>query len=119
MRSRGTATDFLPQRARPPAVNEVRQVGLEAVAAAFAYGAAGVRILTREKPRHDIAGLYKTIALADPILNGLGFGLGRVATIETDDPFALGDTLRAIEPAAGAPRPAAFSGRAAQRDGAR
>ena len=38
------------------------------------------------KPRHDVAGLTSTIALAEPILAGLGFGAGRVATIETDDP---------------------------------
>lgn len=106
----------LPANVLPLAVNEVTQVGLEAVAAAFAYGASGVRFLTRGKPRHDIAGLTKTIALADPILAGLGFGNGRVATIETDDPFALGDTLRAIEPSAGAVRPAAFSAIGAKRD---
>jgi ferredoxin len=92
----------------PLAVNETTQVGLEAVAAAFAYGASGLRFLLRARPRHDIAGLTRTIALADPILQGLGFGAGRVATIETDDPDALGTTLRAIEPLASAPRPATF-----------
>ncbi len=40
---------------------------------AFAYGASALRFLTRAKPRHDVAGLHKTIALADPILAGLGF----------------------------------------------
>ena len=70
----------------PLAVNEVTQVGLEAVAAAFAYGATALRFLLRAKPRHDVAGLAKTLALAEPILAGLGFGAGRVATIETDDP---------------------------------
>ena len=106
----------LPANVLPLAVNEVTQVGLEAVAAAFAYGAAGLRFLTRAKPRHDIAGLFQTIALADPILNGLGFGTGRVATIETDDPFALGETLRAIPPAAGAARPASFHAIGEKRD---
>ena len=108
--------DGLPANVLPLAVNEVTQVGLEAVAAAFAYGAAGVRFLTRAKPRHDIAGLHKTIALADTILAGLGFGPDRVATIETDDPFALGETLRAIAPGDGAPRPAAFTAVGAKRD---
>ena len=108
--------DGLPANVLPLAVNEVTQVGLEAVAAAFAYGAAGLRFLTRAKPRHDVAGLYKTLALAEPILAGLGFGVGRVATIETDDPFALGDALRAIEPAAGAACPATFSAIGAKRD---
>ena len=35
----------------------------------------------------------KTIALAEPILAGLGFAGARVATIETDDPDALGAAL--------------------------
>jgi len=107
--------DGLPANVLPLAVNEVTQVGLEAVAAAFAYGAAGVRFLTRAKPRHDIAGLYRTIALADPILIGLGFGPNRVATIETNDPFGLGESLRAIAPAEGV-RPAAFTAVGEKRD---
>ena len=49
--------DGLPANVLPIAVNEVTQVGLEAIAAAFAYGAAAVRLLLRAKPRHDIAGL--------------------------------------------------------------
>jgi ferredoxin len=108
--------DGLPANALPVAVNEVTQVGLEALAAAFAYGASSVRLLLREKPRHDVSGLYRTLALAEPILAGLGFGSGRVATIETDDPFALGNALRAIELPAGAARPAAFSAIGAKRD---
>ena len=100
--------DGLPANVLPVAVNEVTQVGLEVIAAAFAYGASAVRFLLRAKPRHDIAGLAKTLALAEPILLGLGFGNGRVATIETDDPDALGEALRAIESGESAPRPASF-----------
>jgi ferredoxin len=80
----------LPANVLPVAVNEVTQVGLEAIAAAFAYGACAIRFLLRSKPRHDVTGLIKTLALAEPILTGLGFGPGRVATVETDDPDALG-----------------------------
>jgi ferredoxin len=101
--------DGLPANVLPVAVNEVTQVGLEAIAAAFAYGASGVRLLLRAKPRHDVTGLMRTLALAEPILAGLGFGAGRVATIETDDPDTLGATLRAIELGEPAPRPAGFS----------
>ncbi len=108
--------DGLPANVLPLAVNEVTQVGLEAVAAAFAYGAAGMRFLTREKPRHDVAGLHRTIGLADTILIGLGFGAGRVATIETDDPFGLGAMLRAVAPSEGTERRAAFSAVGAKRD---
>ena len=97
--------DGLPANVLPVAVNEITQTGLEAIAGAFAYGAAAVRFLLRAKPRHDIAGLAKTLALAEPILAGLGFGGPRAATIETDDPDALGAALRALPampPAAGA-----------------
>jgi ferredoxin len=100
--------DGLPAQALPLAVNEVTQIGLEAVAAAFAYGASAMRLMLRARPRHDVAGLRKTVALAEAILGGLGFGAGRIATIETDDPDALGMALRAIPAMPGAPRPASF-----------
>jgi len=108
--------DGLPAHVLPLAVNEITQVGLETIAAGFAYGASAMRLLLRAKPRHDVTGLAKTLALAEPILAGLGFGAGRAATIETDDPDALGATLRAIEIAAPAPRPASFLGVGAKRD---
>jgi ferredoxin len=97
-------------------VNEVTQVGLEAVAAAFAYGAGAVRFLLRAKPRHDVTGLMSMIALAQPILAGLGLADARVATIETDDPFGLGDTLRVMEPGSAVPRPASFQPVGAKRE---
>src|ERR1700723_1642795 len=100
--------DGVPAHVLPFSVNEVSQIGLEAIAALFAYGASAVRLLLRARPRHDVTGLTRTIALADPILAGLGFGMGRIATIETDDPEWLGATLRAIPAMAVAPRPASF-----------
>jgi ferredoxin len=106
--------DGLPANVLPFAVNEVTQVGLEAIAAAFAYGASAVRLLLRAKPRHDVAGLSKTIALAEPILSALGYG--SVATIETDDPDLLGTATRSIELHAPSPRPAAFSAIGAKRE---
>ena len=108
--------DGLPANVLPVAVNEVTQVGLEAIAAAFAYGASALRFLIRAKPRHDVAGLAQTIALAQPILAGVGFAGSRVATIETDDPDALGSALRAIAPMDGAAKPATFSAVGGKRD---
>ena len=60
--------DGLPANVLPLAVNEVTQVGLEAIAAAFAYGASALRLLLRAKPRHDVAGLDKDAGAggADP-----------------------------------------------------
>jgi len=101
--------DGLPANVLPVQLNEITQVGLEAVAGAFAYGASAVRMLIHTKPRHDVVGLRQTIALAEPILAGLGFAGSRVATIETDDPDNLGATLRAIAAMDGAAKPATFT----------
>ena len=108
--------DGLPAHVLPLAVNEVTQVGLEAVAAAFAYGASALRFLLRARPRHDVTGLRQTIALSEPILAGLGFGTGRVATIETDDPDALGEAARAIAMLPPAQQPARFAPVGGKRD---
>ena len=73
-------------------VNEVTQIGLEAIAAAFAYGASAVRFLLRGKPRHDIAGLDQDHR-ACRRRSSPGSVTGSAATIETDDPDALGAAL--------------------------
>jgi len=106
--------DGLPANVLPLAVNEVTQVGIETIAAAFAYGAAAVRLLTRARPRHDMSGLHKTVALATPILAALGYG--SVATIETDDPDALGVALRAIGSPPSSPQPSQFLPVGAKRE---
>ena len=108
--------DGLPANALPFAVNEVTQVGLELIIAAFAYGAVAVRVILRARPRHDLAGLYNTIALAEPVLAGLGLLGERIATIETDDPFALGEALSAVEPSEGVSRPTTFEPIGGKRD---
>jgi ferredoxin len=100
--------DGLPAHVLPFAVNEITQIGLESIAAAFAYGASAMRFLLRARPLHDVSGLLRTMALADPILTGLGFGDGRIAAIETDDPDLLIEALRAIPSMPSAPRPASF-----------
>ncbi|MGZ3327846.1 MAG: 4Fe-4S binding protein [Xanthobacteraceae bacterium] len=108
--------DGLPANVLPLAVNEVTQIGLETIVAAFAYGAAHVRFLLRAKPLHDTAGLSQTIAMADAIISGLGFGGRRVSTIEIDDPDTFGETLRGIEPGTTVQRPATFRTVGKRRD---
>ncbi len=108
--------DGLPAHVLPLTVNEVTQIGLEAIAAAFAYGASGMRFLLRAKPKHDVDGLRKTIALAEPVLAGLGFGGERIATIETDDPDILGAMLRTGTPQEPTAKPASFAPVGAKRD---
>ncbi len=108
--------DGLPANVLPLAINEVTQVGIEAIAAAIAFGASAVRLLLRARPRHDIAGLRQTVALAEQILTGLGVGSDRVITIETDDPDELGAQLRSVSPVASVTRPASFSPVGRKRD---
>lgn len=108
--------DGMPAHVLPLAVNEVTQIGIESVAAAFAYGASALRFLLHDRPRHDISGLRQTIALAEPILAGLGFDGTRIATIETDDPDMLGGMLRQIALLLPTPRPASFRTIGGKRD---
>jgi ferredoxin len=108
--------DGLPANVLPLAVNEVTQIGPEAIAASFAYGAVALRVLLRERPRHDLAGLSQTIALGERVLAGLGFEGERIGTIETDDPFALGDALRGTELGRSVARPASFEPMGGRRD---
>jgi ferredoxin len=96
----------LPANVLAFAVNEVTQMGLEAVAAAFAYGASDVRLLMRAKPRHDITGLRQTVEFAEPILGKLGYG--SIATIETDDPDGLAAALAETRPHPPTSRPSSF-----------
>jgi ferredoxin len=108
--------DGLPKHVLPFSVNETMQVGLESIVAGFAYGASAVRLLLRDRPRHDSSGLKQTVALAEPILSGLGFAGPRVGTIETDDPDVVGAALREIPWMPPAPRLASFQATGGKRE---
>lgn len=82
----------LPAHVIPLGVNEVTQIGPEVVAAALAYGAAEVCILTPARPAHPLDGVEATQALLDEI----GTATKRGATlrlVQTDDPDALDTAL--------------------------
>jgi ferredoxin len=102
--------DGLPARVLPVRVNEITQLGPEALAALFAYGAAGVRILARARPHHDLDSLHRTVTLADTLAQALGYGADApvVSVIETDDPDALAAALSETAPGTPSPRPSRF-----------
>ena len=79
----------LPAHVLPLRVNEPTQIELGFLASAYAYGAAGVVVLNRAKPKHDLASLYRLAALSEAIL--LPLGLTPLRVLETDDPDALWD----------------------------
>ena len=69
----------LPARVLPFTVNEATQVGFDFFAAAFAYGAAQVRVLTGPGNRDDLAMLAGQIGLAETVMTGLGYGSAALA----------------------------------------
>jgi ferredoxin len=86
----------LPARVIPFQVNSITQLGIEALAAPFAFGAAELRILAPTKPREDLTPLARNLGLAETILSGLGFGSGRAGLIESDDPDQFAVDLYAL-----------------------
>ncbi|MGQ7792141.1 4Fe-4S binding protein [Faunimonas sp. B44] len=86
----------LPANVIPVEVNAVTQIGLEAFAAPLAWGAVAVRALSRAKPRHDVGGLLRTIAMADHLAAALGYGFGSAGLVETDDPDRLAEALAGL-----------------------
>jgi ferredoxin len=108
-------SEGLPASVIPVEVNEVTQVGLEAIAAAFAHGAAGVVVLTRAKPKHDLLGLERTLALAEVALSALGYGAGGARLLSTDDPDAMLAALAAPSATVFATEPSSFAARGPKR----
>lgn len=108
--------DGLPAHVIPLQLNETTQLGLEQCAAALAYGAAGVRVLTRARPKHDIASLTQTLATATRLAEALGYGSATCRSIQTDDPDVLAAALREPNQATVTPRPATFLALGAKRD---
>ncbi|MDB5650499.1 MAG: 4Fe-4S ferredoxin [Hyphomicrobiales bacterium] len=105
----------LPANVLPLRVNETTQVGPEMLAGAFAFGAAGVALLARAKPKHDISGLQGVVATTAKIVGALGFGEELVRIVETDDPDQLRAALDAFPADVATQRPASFIPRGAKR----
>lgn len=92
--------DGLPARVLPLRVNEVSQLDLSLLAGAFAWGAAGLRLLMPARRGHGTEGVFRNLEYLDAALSGLGLAttLPRALAIETDDPFTLGEALMAAKP---------------------
>ncbi len=84
----------LPANVLPMRVNEVTQVGPEAVAALFAYGAANVSLLARAMPKHDMLGTQRIVEASNRIMEGLGFGAGLVSGSNPTIPMPARDARR-------------------------
>ena len=111
----------LPARVIPFLLNEVTQLGLDAILGALAYGAERILVLVPPRRRDELAGLEAQFAYAGAALAGLGYGEGRLELVLDDDPDAVEARLYALaEPGAahaGGRVPA--DGRQARADAAR
>ena len=87
--------DGLPARVLPFRVNEVSQLDLATLAAAFAWGAAGLRVLLPGRRGQGAEGLFRNLDYLGAALEELGLAasVARAAAIETDDPFSLAEAL--------------------------
>jgi ferredoxin len=88
----------LPARVIPFAVNEVTQLGLDAILGAFAYGATRLLALVPPKRRDELAGLEAQFGYAEATLAGLGYGSCRLELITEDDPDAVEARLHDLPP---------------------
>ena len=105
----------LPANVLPFQVNEIKQLGLEAFVAALAYGAAGVRVVSRRAPKNGIAALSGTITTANTLAVALGYGADACGIIPADIPDDLLLGLERAPVGIGAREPSNFLPMGAKR----
>lgn len=98
----------LPASVLPVAVNGITQLGVEAWTAPVAWGAVAVRALSPAKPKHELDGLARNVAIANLLGQALGYGPEICGLIEADDPDILASALDGIIPVANVRKPATF-----------
>lgn len=112
---RPKAIKGVPARVIPLSLWHTASLGLDVWLSAFAYGAAQVWVLmTREEAPQYEAALREQMAVAQAIVNGLGYSGTHFRVIRTDDVATL-DTQLASPPAQGVKRRASFAVQAEKR----
>lgn len=105
----------LPATVLPFEVNEIKQIGIEVLAAALAYGVSGVRLLTRKAPKNGMVALAGTVAIATTFAEALGYGEGACAIVQADAPDDLLAALAALPMGTPSPSPSRFAPVGAKR----
>ena len=93
----------LPAQVIPFAVNEVTQLGLDAILAAFAYGAHRLLFLIPPRRRDELSGLDLQRNYAAAVLDGLGYGTDRISLMVEADPDVVETVLYEIDDRASMP----------------
>lgn len=108
----------LPANVLPFAVSEITRVGPDLLLPALAFGAARIVILADPAEGDGFASLHESVAFADTVVAGLGYGEGLIRLWEEIDPEAVEARLYEDSPAP-SPASAGFSGRVSARDAVR
>lgn len=87
----------LPARVLPFAVNEITQIGFDFLSMALAYGAAQIAILVGQDKAGELEGLAQQIGLAETVMEGLGYGGGRILVLDDQDPEAIEASLYGLQ----------------------
>jgi ferredoxin len=91
----------LPLNVLPFAVNQTTQIGLDFLTAAAAFGAERTLVLLPPHKADERPALESEMALADAVLDGLGYGKGRFAILDDRDPDELEARLYGFKPMPG------------------
>jgi ferredoxin len=90
--------DGLPAHVLPFAVNQPTQIGLDFLLTAAAYGAAAVAVLVNPARLAEADALKGELAIAEAVMEGLGYGAGRFFIIDDADPTAVTERLYGLAP---------------------
>jgi ferredoxin len=99
----------LPARAIPVEAFHVASIGIDTLLAAICYGASQAVVVVTAESRSYVAALREQMALAETILNGLGFAGAHFQALEESDPKHLEEKLWALKPAATVAKGATFN----------
>ncbi|MBB3065140.1 4Fe-4S binding protein [Limibacillus halophilus] len=83
----------LPANVLPLAINEITQVGIDFLTSALAFGAEQIAILVGPEKSGELEGLASQIGLVETVMEGLGYGAGRVTLLDQVDPDAVAEAL--------------------------
>jgi ferredoxin len=99
----------LPARAIPLEAFHIASIGIDVLLGAVCYGASQVVVVATPESEPYAGALREQMALADTILNALGYQGRHFELLEGDDPKALEERLWRLEPAQTVEAPAGFN----------
>lgn len=98
--------DGLPDNVLPFTVSQTTQVGLDFLVSASAFGASGVVVLVNPQKVDEAEGLRREVAIAQTVMDGLGYKGTRFHVLDQPDPDDIGAALADLANGKTAPEPA-------------